>query len=133
VAVLFGDPVEASVINAQAKRSIRLFNKEDRGAVRRGAGLDKFFGEEIIQLLFEFVELGDGEADDRFERWVGSGVSFNTHGVAAIRRKAGGEGGRKHIRVLVVNDGVNGGRKSSGWRGGGRGRNVGWRVFRWVG
>jgi hypothetical protein len=83
-------------------------------------------------LLFEFVKLGDGEADDRFERWVGSGVSFNAHGVATIRRQAGGEGGREYIRVLVVNDGMDGGRER-GWRGRGGGRDVGWGVFTWIG
>lgn len=91
MAVLLGDTVEASVVDTQAKGSIRLFDKEYRGAIRGCAGLNEFFGEEVIKLFLEFVELGDGEANDGLERWVGSGVGFDPHRVATVGRKARGE------------------------------------------
>lgn len=92
MAILLGDAVETSVVDTEAEGSIRLFYKEYRGAVRGCAGFDKFFREKVIKLFFKFVEFGDGEADDGFERWVGSGVGFDTHRVTTVGWEARGEG-----------------------------------------
>ena len=64
VAVLDGDVVEGTIINAHAHRAILLLHEQDRSSERRLARLDEARLDELFQLFLELLELLRAQADD---------------------------------------------------------------------
>jgi hypothetical protein len=74
--------IERTVVNAQAKGSIRFPGKEDRSTVFRGARSDPSFFKVDLQLLVEFFQLGRAHTVETVGWWQRTRLEVDTVTVA---------------------------------------------------
>jgi hypothetical protein len=77
ITILYGDLVKLAIIDAKAKRAVRLLDEEDRGTKRRFGRTDKALGDHSIDVIFEGLEFRFRHAVNGTKNGLGVGDEGN--------------------------------------------------------